>query len=142
MALKVTGSHSSRAKICRGVVPSSCASPAGAGARQSVSGARKNVARRRVVGILMAVALPRRGADATPAVPPVKAGKPVTAWTSGRPDKQKPRHRTVSSGHIGGGTPVRPQQPQRSEEHTSELQSRLHLVCRLLLEKKKKSYVK
>src|SRR5687768_17978886 len=26
----------------------------------------------------------------------------------------------------------------RSEEHTSELQSRLHLVCRLLLEKKKK----
>src|SRR2546422_6389403 len=28
---------------------------------------------------------------------------------------------------------------QRSEEHTSELQSRLHLVCRLLLEKKKRS---
>ena len=28
---------------------------------------------------------------------------------------------------------------KRSEEHTSELQSRLHLVCRLLLEKKKKS---
>src|SRR2546429_4166064 len=27
---------------------------------------------------------------------------------------------------------------KRSEEHTSELQSRLHLVCRLLLEKKKK----
>src|SRR2546422_6925626 len=27
--------------------------------------------------------------------------------------------------------------PGRSEEHTSELQSRLHLVCRLLLEKKK-----
>src|SRR5256884_5807838 len=30
------------------------------------------------------------------------------------------------------------QQKMRSEEHTSELQSRLHLVCRLLLEKKKK----
>src|SRR2546422_7477112 len=29
----------------------------------------------------------------------------------------------------------------RSEEHTSELQSRLHLVCRLLLEKKKKKSV-
>src|SRR2546422_6070292 len=28
-------------------------------------------------------------------------------------------------------------QRRRSEEHTSELQSRLHLVCRLLLEKKK-----
>src|SRR2546429_3673331 len=30
---------------------------------------------------------------------------------------------------------------QRSEEHTSELQSRLHLVCRLLLEKKKKNFI-
>src|SRR2546422_7958470 len=33
---------------------------------------------------------------------------------------------------VGGGVADR-----RSEEHTSELQSRLHLVCRLLLEKKK-----
>src|SRR5690242_21426268 len=31
-----------------------------------------------------------------------------------------------------------PQQPVRSEEHTSELQSHVNLVCRLLLEKKKK----
>src|SRR2546422_6689249 len=31
---------------------------------------------------------------------------------------------------------------QRSEEHTSELQSRLHLVCRLLLEKKKDTTTK
>src|SRR5256884_792284 len=31
--------------------------------------------------------------------------------------------------------------PSRSEEHTSELQSRLHLVCRLLLEKKKSHVV-
>src|SRR5689334_23643836 len=29
--------------------------------------------------------------------------------------------------------------PARSEEHTSELQSQFHLVCRLLLEKKKKN---
>src|SRR5687768_17892899 len=36
------------------------------------------------------------------------------------------------------GPPPRP----RSEEHTSELQSRLHLVCRLLLEKKKKKKTK
>src|SRR3989449_4012146 len=34
--------------------------------------------------------------------------------------------------------PILPE--RRSEEHTSELQSRLHLVCRLLLEKKKKNY--
>src|SRR3989449_6528695 len=32
-----------------------------------------------------------------------------------------------------------PDELDRSEEHTSELQSRLHLVCRLLLEKKKRS---
>src|SRR2546427_8303739 len=31
-----------------------------------------------------------------------------------------------------------PRSPQRSEEHTSELQSQSNLVCRLLLEKKKK----
>src|SRR5438445_7445823 len=34
---------------------------------------------------------------------------------------------------IGGGSPI----VERSEEHTSELQSRQYLVCRLLLEKKK-----
>src|SRR2546429_9746586 len=34
-------------------------------------------------------------------------------------------------------SPAREQKMRRSEEHTSELQSRLHLVCRLLLEKKK-----
>src|SRR2546429_3650665 len=37
--------------------------------------------------------------------------------------------------HVGQETAVR--RNPRSEEHTSELQSRLHLVCRLLLEKKK-----
>src|SRR2546422_5416131 len=37
---------------------------------------------------------------------------------------------------VGGGAVA--VQLLRSEEHTSELQSRLHLVCRLLLEKKKK----
>src|SRR2546422_7744930 len=40
--------------------------------------------------------------------------------------------RSAGSLHAGVG------QFERSEEHTSELQSRLHLVCRLLLEKKKK----
>src|SRR3989442_7780785 len=33
------------------------------------------------------------------------------------------------------------QEPRRSEEHTSELQSRPHLVCRLLLEKKKEKHI-
>src|SRR2546429_4839172 len=36
--------------------------------------------------------------------------------------------------------PEREADHHRSEEHTSELQSRLHLVCRLLLEKKKRSH--
>src|SRR2546430_13013289 len=44
---------------------------------------------------------------------------------------------------IGGGSrrssrPARRATPLRSEEHTSELQSQSNLVCRLLLEKKKK----
>src|SRR2546429_5780177 len=39
-------------------------------------------------------------------------------------------------GTAGAGTAL-----GRSEEHTSELQSRLHLVCRLLLEKKKKKHI-
>src|SRR5690625_6213813 len=36
---------------------------------------------------------------------------------------------------------LRVQQLERSEEHTSELQSRGHLVCRLLLEKKKQTNI-
>src|SRR5690625_6771939 len=39
---------------------------------------------------------------------------------------------TVSGSRLNGNSPL------RSEEHTSELQSRGHLVCRLLLEKKNK----
>src|SRR5712675_969197 len=38
--------------------------------------------------------------------------------------------------HLALVLPSELQRQQRSEEHTSELQSRLHLVCRLLLEKK------
>src|SRR2546422_7087382 len=43
---------------------------------------------------------------------------------------------TISRG-LDAFLPLVPGLPGRSEEHTSELQSRLHLVCRLLLEKKK-----
>src|SRR3989449_2262469 len=45
---------------------------------------------------------------------------------------------TISVGAEGGTLEVAVVEYERSEEHTSELQSRLHLVCRLLLEKKKK----
>src|SRR2546422_5867885 len=46
--------------------------------------------------------------------------------------KGRPRQR------VAAGDDVVEEHGARSEEHTSELQSRLHLVCRLLLEKKKK----
>src|SRR5207247_11130075 len=42
-----------------------------------------------------------------------------------------------SAGSAGGPRRPRPPADPRSEEHTSELQSRVDLVCRLLLEKKK-----
>src|SRR2546422_5482930 len=55
----------------------------------------------------------------------------IYAWSHETDDPEKPRrHVTVLHVH--------PVTSARSEEHTSELQSRLHLVCRLLLEKKKK----
>src|SRR6266511_5855935 len=52
-------------------------------------------------------------------------------------------HDVEDGGDVGIGDPVRCAlglrvDRQRSEEHTSELQSRENLVCRLLLEKKKK----
>src|SRR5690554_7582463 len=45
---------------------------------------------------------------------------------------------TEAQPHTHGGHQPLQFAPLRSEEHTSELQSRPHLVCRLLLEKKKK----
>src|SRR2546422_4125689 len=45
-------------------------------------------------------------------------------------------HGTMVAGIIHLVAPTAQIMPLRSEEHTSELQSRLHLVCRLLLEKK------
>src|SRR2546422_4227479 len=48
----------------------------------------------------------------------------------------EPVRRSRVSYATSSETPCR-EEPTRSEEHTSELQSRLHLVCRLLLEKKK-----
>src|SRR5687768_17889618 len=51
--------------------------------------------------------------------------------------EHRPRRRQIREQQLGAQR-VEVVGP-RSEEHTSELQSRLHLVCRLLLEKKKKS---
>src|SRR2546422_8193968 len=64
----------------------------------------------------------------------------VLAGKRRRPGAGLLRVRTARTARLrGDGGPAhgRLLQPRRSEEHTSELQSRLHLVCRLLLEKKK-----
>src|SRR5205809_7610498 len=53
----------------------------------------------------------------------------IVAWLQGDDRMHSARH-SISFWERNG--------ERRSEEHTSELQSRLHLVCRLLLEKKKK----
>src|SRR2546429_1072084 len=45
--------------------------------------------------------------------------------------------RAVTSTTVSAASSTESKIARRSEEHTSELQSRLHLVCRLLLEKKK-----
>src|SRR2546429_4260323 len=65
----------------------------------------------------------------------------TTLFRSGRENPPRrgawPAPESCSAGPPRGGCGRR--RRKRSEEHTSELQSRLHLVCRLLLEKKKKS---
>src|SRR4051794_41447277 len=62
---------------------------------------------------------------------------------AGPPPGEPARARTASSlsGRLIGGHVTQPValEEVRSEEHTSELQSPVHLVCRLLLEKKKKN---
>src|SRR3712207_7120412 len=79
--------------------------------------------------------------------PPDRAGG-VSAGAHGRPA----RAGTTGSGSRPdpapeGGPDALPETPsrgageERSEEHTSELQSRQYLVCRLLLEKKKTTHI-
>src|SRR5205809_8026858 len=60
------------------------------------------------------------------------------AATSGRPQPALSGTELATSTTIKRPNTFTSKMP-RSEEHTSELQSRLHLVCRLLLEKKKKN---
>src|SRR3712207_7494915 len=63
-------------------------------------------------------------------------------WSAARPGASSRRAAMRSRDHaessLGGGSCTAASRFQRSEEHTSELQSRQYLVCRLLLEKKNK----
>src|SRR2546426_2313976 len=54
------------------------------------------------------------------------------------PDRRHRRARREGDRNEGDGRPHRACRGERSEEHTSELQSPCNLVCRLLLEKKKR----
>src|SRR3712207_8466480 len=65
--------------------------------------------------------------------------QPVVVLGHGVEDRRGHRDPgVVEHGGERGGQPVAHLVRERSEEHTSELQSRQYLVCRLLLEKKKK----
>src|SRR3712207_7383741 len=69
-------------------------------------------------------------------------GRPVAEQVpDGRVGEDQPEQVALGRGH-GGHAGVQPLvgAVPRSEEHTSELQSRQYLVCRLLLEKKKKKH--
>src|SRR6266436_7811437 len=87
------------------------------------------------------------GALSRRAVQEVRASVPALeralAESTGHPDRRSRAGRDVQARPHRGGRPGPPatRLRARSEEHTSELQSRLHLVCRLLLEKKKKHIV-
>src|SRR2546421_6457126 len=61
----------------------------------------------------------------------------TTLFRSHHPGQRRPR--VPREQHCGNRHPLVPCHRRRSEEHTSELQSRSDLVCRLLLEKKKKN---
>src|SRR3712207_7568262 len=76
-----------------------------------------------------------------------RSNVPVHAERAGVVDRDRApgrRDRRPLGRHLVGDVehrdvdPVERIRPHRSEEHTSELQSRQYLVCRLLLEKKKK----
>src|SRR2546426_2198429 len=58
--------------------------------------------------------------------------------SDGNSPQARSRHRESNHAWRGQSCPRRCALPPRSEEHTSELQSPCNLVCRLLLEKKKK----
>src|SRR2546429_7167561 len=77
--------------------------------------------------------------DALPIYPYVTVSE-APAWEAlERLAKIHPRFAHHTFRAVCGISPVpQGEKIKRSEEHTSELQSRLHLVCRLLLEKKKK----
>src|SRR5258708_24181105 len=60
----------------------------------------------------------------------------TTLFRSTRENRRPPRP-AVALGHERGAVRYNVTKSNRSEEHTSELQSPDHLVCRLLLEKKK-----
>src|SRR3712207_9014865 len=69
---------------------------------------------------------------------PGRAATETAAGRGARDARLARLARGVRPRRVPGTGAAPPATPRRSEEHTSELQSRQYLVCRLLLEKKKK----
>src|SRR3989449_6457908 len=79
------------------------------------------------------------GSSSRTSVAPVMSSAHVSdATTQPRPRRPSTRGRKPRGSTMAYRVRPTVMRSERSEEHTSELQSRLHLVCRLLLEKKKK----
>src|SRR3989440_7783057 len=78
--------------------------------------------------------------------PPSWCGPPLEDWearpTDRTPVRRSPYFRSTTAARTGKTRTISTRSRRRSEEHTSELQSRSDLVCRLLLEKKKKNKAK
>src|SRR3712207_7112789 len=71
-----------------------------------------------------------------------RPGRLWSAWTRIGPRTYQGRGVRTGRADVPASPPGRPARDRRrSEEHTSELQSRQYLVCRLLLEKKKTTWL-
>src|SRR5699024_7139872 len=86
--------------------------------------------------VLHALSLTRRSSDLAPGLPRTGGGR-SRRRSAGRIRAARGTSRRRARPRAGPPRPIRRRpRPPRSEEHTSELQSRFDLVCRLLLEKK------
>src|SRR5699024_11254593 len=104
------------------------------GSRNHERGSPRRV--RRVRGEHEATTAPIPRTQRTAALPPMEEEEMSKKKATNKKAKAKARAKANVAARAGWKR-KKPVEPTRSEEHTSELQSRFDLVCRLLLEKKK-----
>src|SRR3989449_2283074 len=141
------GMADTRSACAISAAPTARPSWASAETRQAASPAACGAAM--LVPPLISLPVSQRGTDenASPGVtmsgfatsPPRDLHQPTTSAAGGAPPCAGRANAPGKTAPTDSARSAEPGKPMvRSEEHTSELQSRLHLVCRLLLEKKKK----